>query len=681
MACLALAFAGIVPAFAQPNLRVTKTHSGNFVNGQLGATYTLTVSNIGTSATSGTVTVTDILPAGFILTGMTGAGFTCIINNCTNSTPLAPGTSYSPITVTVNVGPSAAANSVNTATVSGGGSPSFTTTDPTVVGFPTKPTLAITKTHSGDFAAGQQGATYTIVVSNPITNSSPTSGTVTVGDLIPSGLTIVGLTGNGWNCSAAVGICTRNDALNPGGSYAPITVTVNVKPNATSPQNNVATVVGGGANGATVTDSTNITGTQNPNVLPSLSITKTHVGNFTAGGIGTYTLTVSNAANASPTNAPVTVTDTLPPGLTLISMTGGGFACTLNSCTNNSVLAPGTSYSPITVSVSVAANAASPQVNNASVSGGGSNTANTSDSTVIGPSQPGIILPASVSVDPGGQVPYSISLSQPAGANGVFISLTSSDPTIASLFTPTVFIASGQTTSNVERINGIKQGSVVITATAQGLNNGTGSVLVGLPPGSGTLQFSPGSATITAPNSQNLTLTLSTPAGANGQTISLSSSNTGVATVPATVNVGAGQTSIQVPVTSVAAGTATISANGLPNYGATSATITVVTSGGGGGNTGNTGATIILPANAMVNAGGNAPFLVSLSAAAPSGGVFVTLASTNPNVATLNTTTVFIPEGQTSRSILLVGVAQGIATIGASAQNYPNTAVQVQTVP
>src|SRR5207247_8502394 len=48
----------------QPDLTLIKSHSGNFSQGQTGATYTIAVANSGGTATSGTVTMTDTLPAG-----------------------------------------------------------------------------------------------------------------------------------------------------------------------------------------------------------------------------------------------------------------------------------------------------------------------------------------------------------------------------------------------------------------------------------------------------------------------------------------------------------------------------------------------------------------------------------------------------------------------------------------
>jgi uncharacterized repeat protein (TIGR01451 family) len=118
--------------------------------------------------------------------------------------------------------------------------------------------------------------------------------------------------------------------------------------------------------------------------LPVLSITKTHTGNFSQGQQNaTYSVTVSNAANAGASSGTVTVTDTLPSGLALVSMAGSGWACSANHCSRSDVLNGGASFPSITVTVNVASSASSPQVNQVSVSGGGSGNANAIDSTTI----------------------------------------------------------------------------------------------------------------------------------------------------------------------------------------------------------------------------------------------------------------------------------------------------------
>ena len=71
------------------------------------------------------------------------------------------------------------------------------------------PDLTIAKSHSGNFTQGQAGA-YTITATN--SGSGVTSGTVTVTDSLPSGLTASALSGSGWTCTVSTVTCTRSDA-------------------------------------------------------------------------------------------------------------------------------------------------------------------------------------------------------------------------------------------------------------------------------------------------------------------------------------------------------------------------------------------------------------------------------------------------------------------------------------
>src|SRR6185369_8377450 len=106
-----------------PDLTLAKSHSGTFTQGQVGATYTLTVSNAGGAVSSGTVTVVDTLPGGLTATALSGAGWSCAVSSltCTRSDSLAAGASFAAITLTVNVAGNAPSSVTNTATVSGGG--------------------------------------------------------------------------------------------------------------------------------------------------------------------------------------------------------------------------------------------------------------------------------------------------------------------------------------------------------------------------------------------------------------------------------------------------------------------------------------------------------------------------------------------------------------------------------
>jgi len=118
------------------------------------------------------------------------------------------------------------------------------------------PVLGITKSHVGNFNPGQQNAQYTVMVSN--VGKGSIGDPVTVTENVPSGETLVSMSGSGWTCASGGYTCTRSDSLMPGMSYGAITVTVNVASNASSPQVNSVTVTGGGSASATATDSTTI---------------------------------------------------------------------------------------------------------------------------------------------------------------------------------------------------------------------------------------------------------------------------------------------------------------------------------------------------------------------------------------------------------------------------------------
>ena len=238
------------------DLTIGKSHVGNFIQGDTGDSYTITVKNVGNGPTDGSiVTVIDTLPAGLTPTGPTGSvsGWSCGIASqtvtCMRSDVLASNNSYPPIPVTVNIASNAASSVTNTATVSGGGDVNVannSASDPTnIVGAD----LTIGKSHTGNFTQGDTGDSYTITVKN--VGSGPTDGSiVTVLDTLPAGLTPTGPTGSvsGWSCGIAsqTVTCTRSDMLASNNSYPSIPVTVNVASNAAPSLTNTATVSGGG---------------------------------------------------------------------------------------------------------------------------------------------------------------------------------------------------------------------------------------------------------------------------------------------------------------------------------------------------------------------------------------------------------------------------------------------------
>jgi uncharacterized repeat protein (TIGR01451 family) len=108
------------------------------------------------------------------------------------------------------------------------------------------------------------------------------------------------------------------------------------------------------------------------NVSPGsvdLSLSKTHAGNFLVGTERAYTLNISNV-RSEPTTGVITVTDTLPNGLSYVSGNGTGWTCSdagqTVTCTNPGPIAAGGS-STITLTVEVAASAVPMVTNTATV--------------------------------------------------------------------------------------------------------------------------------------------------------------------------------------------------------------------------------------------------------------------------------------------------------------------------
>jgi len=111
-----------------PDLSIAAAHVGSFSQRDVADTVNLTISNVGLVSTSGTVTVTDTLPAGLTPTAantgtiqgwsVSTSGQTVI---ATRSDALAGGSAYPVLPITVSVSNTAASSLLNTASVSGGG--------------------------------------------------------------------------------------------------------------------------------------------------------------------------------------------------------------------------------------------------------------------------------------------------------------------------------------------------------------------------------------------------------------------------------------------------------------------------------------------------------------------------------------------------------------------------------
>lgn len=209
-----------------------------------------------------------------------------------------------------------------------------------------------------------------------------------------------------------------------------------------------------------------------------LSLTKTHTGAFVRGSTGTYHLNVSNAGPA--TSGAVTVTDTLPTGMTYKSFSGTGWSCSSCSSASQTVtlthaaLASGASAS-VDLTVDVGAGASSSPTNTATVTQATSATLNDPSSANNSASDPGTVAnPGDADVvvtkttpgivEPGGQGTYTLHV-RDDGPNSVVGPVTVTDvlPTGLSFVSGTgtgwTCTASGQTVT-CTRSSGLVSGEV-----------------------------------------------------------------------------------------------------------------------------------------------------------------------------------------------------------------------------
>ncbi len=266
--------------------------------------------------------------------------------------------------------------------------------------------------------------------------------------------------------------------------------------------------------------------------------------------------------------------------------------------------------------------------------------------------------PATLAAVKGASKTINLSLPYAAGTSGAVVTLVSSVPSVATV-PATVTIPAGQTSAAFQ-LAATDLGTTVITASRAGFVSGQAQVVVVAPP---SLTLSPATLTLGVGRTVDLTLQSSAPAPSGGLAIALASSNSAVAAVPATLTIPAGASSVTTQVTSVALGSAEISAQAADYVTGKSAVTVRPTS-------------LNLPAGALVAPGLSRSIPLILSDPAPSGGLVVSLSSANPAKATVPTS-VMVPAGQTNVNFTLSGVAAGSTTVNATATGYEASALPV----
>jgi uncharacterized repeat protein (TIGR01451 family) len=413
---------------ASADLSLAKSGPASVVAG--GAiSYTLDVANGGPS-NAVNLTVTDTLPGGVTFGSASGTGWTCSHTgnasvSCTLPA-LAAGASAPPITVVVTA-PAQAANLTNSAAVASdtadpdpGDNSDSATTD--VVA---SADLSIVKAGPGTVtASGTVSYSLTVANAGPSDAAGPT-----VTDTLPAGVAFVAASGTGWTCSHSgnASVTCTLPSLAAGVTAPAITVEVTAPAQATTLTNSAAV--------ASTTDDPNPSNNSSSvttGVSPSadLSIVKTGPATVSAGGSTTYTLVV---ANAGPSDAAdLTVTDTLPAGVTFVSADGSGWTCTNTGDTSVSCLRPalatGATAPAVTVVVTAPAQATT-LTNTASVASTTadadmSNNTDTLSTDVTASADLSIVKTGPATVVAGGAVSYSLAVANAGPSSATELTVT-----------------------------------------------------------------------------------------------------------------------------------------------------------------------------------------------------------------------------------------------------------------
>jgi uncharacterized repeat protein (TIGR01451 family)/fimbrial isopeptide formation D2 family protein len=378
-----------------PNLVVTKsTPDGNQAFANQPFTWEVSVENNTTVAIANSLAVTDTLPGGWTYdTGTTtvtppsgpathpdpavtvnGSGDDVL--SWTGLGTLNPGKT---LTIVYAATPALALDTVattgpsypyanqayatatdNTGSPGNGSVPQYTSGTSTADAYVGRADLQITKSHTGNFSAGATGTySLTVVNSGPSTAAAP----ITVTDTMVSPEQFQSVSGTGWVCiesGAPLTItCTSSTALGSGAT-APV-ISVVVKTPSSTPDSTEVTNTAS-VNSPTWDNSLVNNTSSDPTTIDAeadLAISKSHTGSFTAGGQGTYTISIENNG-PSDAVGPLSVTDTLPGSETLVSATGTGWTCGGVSaghftCTTAAGLTDGSFAQPITEVVAVSA--------------------------------------------------------------------------------------------------------------------------------------------------------------------------------------------------------------------------------------------------------------------------------------------------------------------------------------
>src|SRR5260221_5307364 len=278
------------------------------------------------------------------------------------------------------------------------------------------------------------------------------------------------------------------------------------------------------------------------------------------------------------------------------------------------------------------------------------------------------------SVNGGSPSTGTVILSGPAPSGGAVVSLSSSN-TSAATVPASMTVAAGDTRATVQVTTMAVANStpVTISASYAGVTQTAPLTVTPQPPPSPTLTaLTLNPTSVTGGNPSTGTVILSGPAPSGGTVVSLSSSNTSAATVPASVTVAAGDTRATVQVTTTAVANSTPATVSAPYAGVTQTASLTVTPQPPPRPT--LSPLTLNPTS--VNGGNPSTGTVILSGPAPSGGTVVSLSSSNTSAATVPASMTFAagPTRATVQATTMAGAHSTPVTISASYAGVTQTA-------
>ena len=444
-----------------PDVVVAKECPADMIAGDP-ASYTVTVSNAGTSAARNVV-VTDVLPAEVSFDSATPTPTSVAGNTVTwNLGDIAVGGSIViTINVTVDATTGTATNTASATTDSVEGGEGTANNSASCSSTVKSPDVVVSKDCPTDMIAGEQAA-YTVTVSNA---GTATARNVYLTDTLPAEVSFVSATPVPDSTSG--GILTWGLGDIAVGASVEVAITVTVDAAAGTATNSVLVTtdsVEGGQGAANNSDECS-SAVKSPDVV----VSKECPADMISGDPASYTVTVSNAGTGTAKN--VVLTDVLPPEVSYASATPTPTSVTGGTVTwNLGDIAVGGSIA-VTITVDVDATAGT-ATNTASATTdsveGGEGTANNSDSCSSAINAPDVVVSKECPIDmiAGDQASYTVTVSNAGTSAARNVVLTDVLPAEVSFVdaTPAETSVAGNTvTWNLGDI--AVGGSIVVTIT------------------------------------------------------------------------------------------------------------------------------------------------------------------------------------------------------------------------